>query len=72
MLVLARGPATLFAAAILALGLPAAAQTPATPAPPTGTVRGVVRSVGGAAPIPNAQLSIVGTRVGAVSREDGS
>jgi TonB-dependent SusC/RagA subfamily outer membrane receptor len=72
MLVLARGPATLFAAAILALGVPAAAQTPATPAPPTGTVRGVVRAVGGAAPIPNAQLSIVGTRVGAVSREDGS
>jgi len=38
----------------------------------TGTVRGTVRQTGTAAPLTNAEVTIVGTRIGALSRGDGS
>lgn len=42
------------------------------PTAATGTVRGTVQIAGSARPLPNAQLSVVGTRIGALSRNDGS
>jgi len=38
----------------------------------TGTVRGIVRQTGTQAPLANAEVTIVGTRLGALTRNDGS
>jgi TonB-dependent SusC/RagA subfamily outer membrane receptor len=51
----------------LLAGAPAIAGAQAT-----GTVRGTVRHAGTQAPIGSAQVMIVGTRIGTMSREDGS
>ncbi|HWK12179.1 MAG TPA: carboxypeptidase-like regulatory domain-containing protein, partial [Vicinamibacterales bacterium] len=55
---------------VVALGLgavlPLGAQTP------TGTVHGTVTHTGTHAPLASAEVSIVGTRLGAMSKEDGS
>src|SRR5215467_8329780 len=37
----------------------------------TGSVRGTVRQTGTTAPLANAEVTIVGTRLGALSRNDG-
>ena len=39
---------------------------------PTGTVRGTVKQTGTQAPLANAEVTIVGTRLGALTRNDGS
>jgi TonB-dependent starch-binding outer membrane protein SusC len=58
-----------FALAILTgLPSPIAAQAGAA----TGTVRGTVRRTGTATPLAGAQVTIVGTRIGSLSRDDGS
>jgi TonB-dependent starch-binding outer membrane protein SusC len=40
--------------------------------PTTGTVRGTVRQVGSGTPLANVQITVARTRIGAVSRDDGS
>ncbi len=67
-----RGPIEALGAA-LALGafafgaaMPASAQTA------TGSIRGTVHSAGANNPLANAQVTLAGTRLGALSRDDGS
>ncbi len=52
--------------AALVRGMPAGAQQP------TGTIRGTVRNSGTNLPLGSAQLSVAGSRLGTMSREDGS
>jgi TonB-dependent SusC/RagA subfamily outer membrane receptor len=58
--------AAMIAVALMAWAPPLAAQAG------TGTVRGTVTNAGTATPLPNAQISVAGTRLGAQSREDGT
>ena len=65
-----RGRKLRFIDGALALVLLAASQLHAQGS--TGTVRGTVRQTGTQAPMANAEVTIVGTRLGALSRNDGS
>lgn len=48
------------------------ASPPARAQAPTGTVRGTVMHAGTRAPLASAEVSIVGTRLGAMSKDDGT
>jgi len=66
------GMTTLRIVAGVALGVLVAAANVAAAQGTSGTVRGTVRHAGTQGPVTGAQVSIVGTRVGSMTRDDGT
>lgn len=59
-------------AAANAFPTPTSAQVPGAPEQSIGTVRGTVRQVGTGSPLANVQIVVARTRVGAVTKDDGT